>query len=165
MYNALNDLEDPASKARYLATLAGHADKTGLPDSALQWLKEGVSFCEQIDDEQTKASIKLNLALGFKKLGEAELASENFTSALNSCGENQVLKTRILKAMEQQLQDVRPEIKPIGSGDNRDKNPNHILAIYDTYEGGLKPIHFRTVARAAPLCYAFNLDLGSEPAH
>ena len=34
-----------------------------------------------------------------------------------------------------------------------------MLALYDTYEGGLKPVHARAVARAAPLCVAFGLDL------
>lgn len=33
------------------------------------------------------------------------------------------------------------------------------LALVNTYEGGLKPPHLRAVARAAPLCVAFSLDL------
>lgn len=36
---------------------------------------------------------------------------------------------------------------------------NHVLALYDAYEGGLKPTHIRAIARAAPLCMAFDLDL------
>lgn len=36
---------------------------------------------------------------------------------------------------------------------------NHILALYDAYEGAMKPVHFRAIARAAPLCTAFDLDL------
>jgi hypothetical protein len=39
------------------------------------------------------------------------------------------------------------------------RSGRHILALYDTYEGGLKPVHSRAVARAAPLCAAFGLDL------
>ncbi|HEX2065933.1 MAG TPA: DUF531 family protein [Candidatus Thermoplasmatota archaeon] len=35
----------------------------------------------------------------------------------------------------------------------------HVLALYDTYEGGLKEVHLRAIARAAPLCAAFDLDL------
>ena len=35
----------------------------------------------------------------------------------------------------------------------------HRLALVDTYEGGLKTTHFRAIARAAPLCAAFGLDL------
>ena len=35
----------------------------------------------------------------------------------------------------------------------------HVLALYDTYEGGLKEVHLRAIARAAPLCHAFGLDL------
>ncbi|MHB1261618.1 MAG: DUF531 family protein, partial [Thermoplasmatota archaeon] len=35
----------------------------------------------------------------------------------------------------------------------------HVLALVDTYEGGLSEVHLRAVARAAPLCDAFGLDL------
>ncbi|MBW3581552.1 MAG: DUF531 domain-containing protein [Euryarchaeota archaeon] len=35
----------------------------------------------------------------------------------------------------------------------------HSLALLNTYTGGVKEIHFRAVARAAPLCAAFGLDL------
>lgn len=35
----------------------------------------------------------------------------------------------------------------------------HTLALVNTYEGGLKLPHLRAVARAAPVCHAFGLDL------
>lgn len=35
----------------------------------------------------------------------------------------------------------------------------HVLALVDTYEGGLGEVHLRAIARAAPLCDAFGLDL------
>lgn len=35
----------------------------------------------------------------------------------------------------------------------------HVLALVNTYDGGLKPPHLRAAARAAPLCCAFGLDL------
>jgi hypothetical protein len=44
-----------------------------------------------------------------------------------------------------------PVAKPSGK--------RHVLALYDTYEGGLKEVHLRAIARAAPLCFAFDLDL------
>ena len=36
---------------------------------------------------------------------------------------------------------------------------NHVLALYDAYEGRMKVGHFRAIARAAPLCVAYDLDL------
>ncbi len=36
----------------------------------------------------------------------------------------------------------------------------HVLVLHDAYEGGLKPPHLRALARAAPLCVAYDLDLG-----
>ena len=39
------------------------------------------------------------------------------------------------------------------------KHGRHVLALYNTYEGGLKPVHLRAISRAAPLCYAYELDL------
>lgn len=35
----------------------------------------------------------------------------------------------------------------------------HVLALYNTYQGGLKPVHLRAISRAAPLCYAYELDI------
>ena len=178
LYNALSYLDDPENKARFLATLAGSADKAGSAELAYQWLTEGVELSDQIGDSKTMASIKLNLALGFEKLGESEMANQNFQAALDLCGENNTLRARILKAMglvdekeltkqphdSQKFKVNNNKKADISDNHSQDKitkrgTPNHVLAIYDTYEGGLKPIHFRTVARAAPLCYAFNLDL------
>ncbi len=45
-------------------------------------------------------------------------------------------------------------LPPVPSGTMR-----HVLALYDTYEGGIKSTHLRAIARAAPLCAAFGLDL------
>ncbi len=45
------------------------------------------------------------------------------------------------------------------TGSRKRSHRNHILALYDAYEGAMKPVHFRAIARAAPLCAAFDLDL------
>ncbi len=48
---------------------------------------------------------------------------------------------------------VREAPRPTGDA-------THMLALVNTYEGGLKPPHLRAAARAAPLCHAFGLRLG-----
>jgi uncharacterized protein len=52
-----------------------------------------------------------------------------------------------------------PEATPEIPSSEEDHSGNHVLALYDAYEGGLKPTHYRTLARAAPLCFAYDLDL------
>jgi hypothetical protein len=37
--------------------------------------------------------------------------------------------------------------------------PNPILGLYNTYDKKLGPPHIRAIARAAPLCWAYNIDL------
>lgn len=46
-----------------------------------------------------------------------------------------------------------------GSQPNSSRS-RHVLVLYDAYTGGLKPTHIRALARAAPLCIAYDLDLG-----
>jgi hypothetical protein len=61
----------------------------------------------------------------------------------------------------QEILDHNIQEKPEFDGNNIEvlQNTNNILALYDTYEGGLKPAHIRAIARVAPLCVAFELDL------
>jgi hypothetical protein len=42
----------------------------------------------------------------------------------------------------------------------KDSNHNLILGLFNTYEKKLNTAHIRSIARAAPLCWAYNLDLG-----
>jgi len=69
---------------------------------------------------------------------------------------------QIQQPVQQTLQQSKPAMiveKSLPEGPIATPEGNHILALCDTYEGGLKPIHYRTIARTAPLCRAFNLDL------
>ena len=64
--------------------------------------------------------------------------------------------------IEKQMDGVRTSSGTIGTSEGNYldvKGRNHVLALYDTYEGSLKQTHIRAVARAAPLCMAFSLDM------
>ncbi len=166
--NAITKLEDLTNKARLFSTLGGRAHKTGFENKAKIWFKAGLAHCSEILESHTRASIKLNLAQGFARIGETDLASETFFSALEDCNKNEILKTRILKSMENLRFEIPVKYNALYlktdkvtelEATSQTEIRNDILALYDTYEGGLKPIHYRAVARAAPLCYAYGLDL------
>lgn len=134
---AMDRLDEPIEKARLAAALGASAHRAGLEKMALSWFKEGIKVASQIEDRKKRASTALNLARGLEKCGETELAQEAYQMVKHKERKKDVKKTQV------------PEKMGI----------NHMLALYDTYEGGLKPVHVRAVARAAPLCTAFGLDL------
>ncbi len=142
---ALEGLDDPASRARLMATLGGSADRAGLGEMAVDWFKDGLKVSSQVEDRRRRGSIRLNLAQGFERCGESELARQAHEAALKD------RERRVEKSERGEVPEVARE--------ERSEGPNDLLALYDTYEGGLKPVHLRAVARAAPLCAAFGLDL------
>ena len=150
----LTELDSPVEEARLFASLAGNADKTGHRELALDWFMSGLDIITEVEDKNDRASVRLNLATGLRRLGEPEAAESTFRLALGDAEGNEKLTAKVRKAMG-----VEPERKGRRSLDTEPHAPRHMLALYDTYEGGLKPVHFRMVARAAPLCIAYGLDL------
>ena len=122
-------LKEPARKARLMAALGTSADRAGEKGMALEFFNEGLRTCSSVKNAKEKGKIHLNLMQGLER-----------------CSGKKVDKMR--------KKEVNKTIKT-----TRKKEINHLLALYDTYEGGLKPVHVRAVARAAPLCAAFGLDL------
>ncbi len=147
---AITDLSTPIEEASLLTTLAGSADKAGQKELALDWFNSAQECLNEVKDMAETASIRLNLAIGFQRLGQDESAAQNFELALNNT-DNEKLKSRIQKAMGH-VAEEKP--KPVVQKSNR-----NVLALHDTYEGKLSPIHIRMIARAAPLCIAYGLDL------
>jgi hypothetical protein len=123
-------LKDPANGARLLATLGGSADRAGMKEMALEFFTQGLRISSRIENQKEKAKMRKNL-----------------TKGLERCGGVKEEKSR-----KKEIKGVKVSLKEKEEG-------NDMLALYDTYEGGLKPVHARAVARAAPLCVAFGLDL------
>lgn len=166
--DAVNSLAEPVDKARLIATLGGAADKAGLREMALALFKSGLELSSNVDVPRERVAIRMNLAQGFERCEAHELARQTYHAALDDCGGDEILMTRIHKSMDAQRfkqAEVRASCETSPSSTSKmirrepGRSTNNILALYDTYEGGLKPVHFRAVARAAPLCAAFGLDL------
>ena len=148
---SITSLETLMEEASLLTTLAGSADKAGQKELALDWFNSAFECLNEIDDPVEPAGIRLNLAIGYQRLGQDELANDNFQLANDGAKDNEKLKSRIQKAMGH-VPEKKPE--PVIQKSNR-----HVLALYDTYEGKLSSTHLRMIARAAPLCIAYGLDL------
>ena len=168
--------DELASTVRLLAAAAGRADKEGFPEQAKQWFFKGLTLAPEVKAPEERASITLNLALGLARCGVLDEAQKAFGIALEDC--ERVASEKRREKLEQRIKEAmkgsgalddgaaeRREAKPHEQHDendlphSKDSKKRHVLALYDTYEGGLKPAHFRAVARAAPLCVAFGLDL------
>lgn len=137
---ALDRLMSPISKAKLVAALGGSADRGGMKERALDLFKEGLRISSQIENPQQRAKARLNLSQGLERCGDIEDDGLRKKTIHRTRGPKQKDKSRVSLAEQ--------------AG-----GANDVLALYDTYEGGLKPVHIRAVARAAPLCAAFGLDL------
>ncbi len=133
---ALDGLMSPISRAKLMAALGGSADRGGMKERALDLFKEGLRISSHIENPQQRAKTRLNLSQGLERCGDVERKK----AIHRTKGPKQKNKSMVFLAEQA-------------------RGTNDVLALYDTYEGGLKPVHIRAVARAAPLCAAFGLDL------
>jgi hypothetical protein len=122
---------EPEPAARVLCSLAARADKLGDPARAQAWLDEAAAQAERIADPKAQAAVRRNI-----DTGRARLAGEEKPAA----------------------KPTEPEPEPVAKP--AQASARHMLVLHDTYVGALGDPHLRAIARAAPLCEAFGLDLG-----
>ncbi len=168
--DAAHRLDKPEYSARLLSALGGKADKI-YPDVAKDWFMEGVSHAEKVIDAAERAGLRLNLAEGLKRSGLNDDAKDVFQLALADCdlisrdGVEKPVLGRIERSAAGYGMKV-PETKSAMEISSRQLGERsippvgeHVLALFNTYQGGLSPVHLRAISRAAPLCYAYDLDL------
>jgi hypothetical protein len=131
---------DPASRARLIAALGTSADRAGMKEMALDLFNEGLRISSQIKNPKKRDKVRLNLTQGLERCGDIEEDISRKKAIHKTGGRGEKSKSRMSLAKQV-------------------TGANDVLALYDAYEGGLKPVHIRAVARAAPLCAAFGLDL------
>ncbi|MES2154391.1 MAG: DUF531 family protein [bacterium] len=129
---------DVETRVRLLAASGGRADRLRDAVQARSWLEEGLALVPDVTDPQARQAIEANLRTGLQRLGGK-------AAAPTTSGPGPANAT---------VQTERPLPAAAPAAVTR-----HVLALYDTYEGGLKDVHLRAIARAAPLCMAFDLDL------
>ncbi|MFO1532256.1 MAG: DUF531 family protein, partial [Thermoplasmatota archaeon] len=141
---------DPDPGARILSAAGARADRIGRADLAETWLREASSRAESIPDEKARASVQRNVQEGLKRVG-VELSA--VAPLAKPGGKGETAGTPPAGERAQAAETGRT------AGSGRGRATRHVLALVDTYEGGLGDVHLRAVARAAPLCDAFGLDL------
>jgi uncharacterized protein len=142
-------------RARLLSALAARSDKLGDRARALAWFGEAEAHAAKVPDAKARAAIRSNLAQGLERSNEplrakalADLAQQDKGSAAT--------------ASSQRAPEPGPAAAPAvvrSSGAPAPLGNRHVLALVDTYEGGIGEVHLRAIGRAAPLCDAFGLDL------
>jgi hypothetical protein len=153
-------------QAQLYATLAGHADKKGYLTLRDTFFKNGLEKCEDIKSVNEKEKKLFTISKGILKTKDKEKA-EKILERLHQNTNDDQLKQKIAFIMKQYnltTEYHQSVIKTKSTSHNVTStlppSSGLILGLYDTYEGSIKPIHIRTLARAAPLCAAFGLDLG-----
>jgi hypothetical protein len=134
------------------------------------WFLEGLAQSKQLIEPEQRANSMYKMVSGLIRCGETNLAKKTFKEALDNFGDNEKLKERIRNKLKNlEVAQSQPEVgcdhgihikSKIEKPEKKyTQSTNHILALFDTYEGALKAVHFRAIARSAPLCFAFGLDL------
>jgi hypothetical protein len=154
----------PEERARVLAALAGRADRLGARPTALAWFEEAEAQAALVPEAKARASIRSNLAQGLERAGQAARAAELAALAQADKAAKAAVGAAAPEAAPAKPVESPPPAAPRVASKQHlaasiPPGTRHILALVDTYEGGLSEVHLRAVARAAPLCDAFGLDL------
>lgn len=145
---------DDEEGARILTALGARADRLGERALAETWLRQAERRTDGIADEKARANVVRNVQEGLKRMGilvtDAPPAAAADASASGTPAPGGAAPATA---------NQRPAQTPLSATKPRSGPGRHVLALVDTYEGGLGDVHMRAVARAAPLCDAFGLDL------
>ncbi len=165
LFHQIMEINKPEERAQLLCTLAAFADKKGFKENSQLFFNAAEKQCNQIKSSILNNQITLIIAKGLYKAGQIE-KSRQLLEELNEDTIHKTMKTKIEKTMEQcgfKQTSITSKQNPKTSSQSKQSSlpasTGNILSLYDTYEGALKPIHFRMLARAAPLCSAYGLDL------
>lgn len=129
---------EPGERGRLLCALAAQADKRGDPGKAKAWFEEAGADANRLPPGKERDAVLRNVEAGWSRLGGAAPADKPRDPAT-------VPAASVVSA---------------ASPDRASAGARHVLALVDAYEGQLGDVHFRALGRAAPLCWAFGLDLG-----
>lgn len=133
---------EPERRIRLLLKTVAQADRMGQEALAGRHLHEAQTLVTQIPDEKKRGRLEANLAKAAARMQDrtTQTAPTPSTTPKNS-----------------------PSVSPAKNKENVGlppaPNKRAILALHNGYTGKAGPPHIRAVARAAPLCAAFGLDL------
>ncbi len=148
-------------KARITAAIAGRADKIGSGDAAKKWFDDAESLLSAMEKGADRAAIMINLAEGVGRLGETERAERILKGLEADAKGNPGIAKKLCRAMKKLglKTDICEPAEENGTEESTGQKSRISLVLFNTYEGGGSATHLRAIARAAPLCTAYGLDL------
>lgn len=159
MEEAAQGFKDEYLKARFLGHLAGTMSRTK-NERSIDIFDQALVTCSEINDPQDKTKALMTVGKGLKKSGlkkynvAMQLAMECATEVKGEAGEELLKKVREEIGEPKGLEDSDPEDFP-----QLERNRILTLGLFNTYEKKIGSAHIRAISRAAPLCWAYDLDL------
>lgn len=153
---------EAAERGRLLCALAAQADRTHDPAQARAWFDEAAAIAEGLEPGKDRDAVLRNV-----EAGRARLPGAGASKAAPSSTPEPPKPASVapVAASPPEPVDVAPAPVPQAAPEAMQPSPSsmggrHVLALVDTYEGALGDVQLRAIGRAAPLCWAFGLDLG-----
>ncbi len=146
---------EPGERGRLLCALAAQADKRGDPGRAKAWFEEATANASQLPAGKERDAVLRNVEAGWARLAGAAPPPARTPTA--------PVAEPVPAAAPAAAQPPSEPARPVEDAEARPRamaGARHVLALVDAYEGRLGDAHFRALGRAAPLCWAFGLDLG-----
>jgi hypothetical protein len=160
LVESIDQFEEAHERIKITAYVSSGADRSGDSELANELIDRAVQDLSSIEDEKVRNGIQLGISQDLLRLGRKEQAEDLLKDLIKKLPEDDPISSMAGNILEgssrKKKQTVVEDSKKVERSDGKRR---HILALYDTYEGSIKQVHLRAVARAAPLCYGFDLDL------
>ncbi|MEA3559022.1 MAG: DUF531 family protein [Candidatus Thermoplasmatota archaeon] len=163
LYGNISKIESTPERIKMISYLTSAADRSGLKELSETYIEEAVSTMEQLKGGPALNGIQMNLSQNLLRMKREKEALSLMERIRSRTEEKDPIRGFMVKALEKADVQV-PEgwgavQAPREKKEDAVKGKGNVLALYDTYEGAVKEIHVRAIARAAPLCHGFDLDL------
>lgn len=148
---------EPGERGRLLCTLAAQADRQHDKAQARAWFDEAAAIAANLPEGKDRAAIQRNVEAGVARLGGAIAKPAAPVPAVATPPPAAVAPAP--PAAPAAVPAPRtPAVTPVALVKAK-AGARHLFALVDAYEGQLGEVQLRAIGRAAPLCWAFGLDL------
>jgi len=157
--HGMNELADRAAVKANIAVGFHRLDERGLAEETIGAAQDD---CSRIDDHAVRERVQKRIGKAVDTMGIGPLIrteTRPMPGRQTGPGKRMGMISRPGVETGRAARQAADKIGNRFETSAKQGTRNHILALYNTYEGGLKSVHLRAAARAAPLCHAFDLDL------
>ncbi|MCU0798160.1 MAG: DUF531 family protein [Candidatus Thermoplasmatota archaeon] len=148
---------DPYVSVKMLSVISDSMDRLGEGERAHTVLMSALERTSLVPMER-RGEVLASCSNAFRRLGDGKRADE-LSQKAQEMAESDDAASRKVKRVLGLEKGTGPGAAPRENAPKSVGRKNHVLALCDTYEGRLGPVHLRALARAAPLCWAYSLDL------